>query len=93
MKGPGPFHLLPLRPHGMGEDWEALPFVCNQNRTKIMKLTQQDRLCDLWTDDGQRVDQLRARGSCTGGDLSAWATLTSHIREASLRSHIPHTYP
>lgn len=60
LKGPRPLHLLTLRPHGVGEDWEALLSVGNQNRTKEQETdSARTFLCDLWADAGLRMDKLR----------------------------------
>lgn len=52
--------LLTLRPHGVGDVWEALPSVGNQNRTKQHETdSARMSLCDLWADVGLRRDKLR----------------------------------
>lgn len=51
LKGPRPLHLLTLRSHSVGEDWEALLSVGNQSGTKQQETdSARTSLCDLWTD-------------------------------------------
>lgn len=91
LKGPRPLHLLTLRYHSVGEDWEALLSVGNQNGTRQQETDSvRTSLCDLWADTGRGWINSESPGLLRWwGPLSARAMLTTHTGEASVATHIP----
>ena len=93
-KGPRPLWLLALRPHGMGEAWEALPSWAAETEHSSTKSLCVLSLGDLGAYAGPRLEPLESLGLLHWqGHLSRQVTLPPISERPPRGATLPHSEP
>lgn len=93
-KGPRPLWLLALRPHGMGEAWQALPLWAAETEHSSTKSLCVLSLGDLGAYAGPRVEPLESLGLLHWhGHLSRQVTLPPISERPPRGATLPHSEP